>query len=153
MYEIFLPYSLLLSLQWEDKTARLVATWFETCAQNNQIRSIRSFQNVHSKVDLRMHMEWKTFYLFNSMLTLKNWLLTGEDFRLFFKSPIEKNSNNNPLLHVFTQTSIRHLIVDFARVYRAVDPGGYCSLYGVWRYVRSQRIGFSAVFVIIGVSI
>ena len=69
-------------------------------------------------------MEWKTFYLFNSMLTLKNWLLTGEDFRLFFKSPIEKNSNNNPLLHVFTQTSIRHLIVDFARVYRAVDPGG-----------------------------
>ena len=76
-------------------------------------------------------MEWKTFYLFNSMSTVENFhaclrvaKFIGEDLRLFFKSLIEKNSNNNPKLHVFTQSnqhSIRHLMVVFAGVYRAVD--------------------------------
>ena len=66
--------SLLLLLQWENKAAKLVATWFETYTQNNRTKSTTSFQNVESlrlssKVELRMHMEWKTFYLSN----VDNW--------------------------------------------------------------------------------
>ena len=51
-----------------------------------------------------MHMEWKTFYLFNVMSTFETSCLVcnpvsprnGEDRRLFLKSRIEKNNNNMP---------------------------------------------------------